>query len=92
MNHINASPIIAIPDPKYSLTQGGMDMKLGSERLLTLKEAEAMTGRKVATWRKDILCRRIAVVKLGRSVRIPIEAIEDLIREGYRSPTSGTHI
>lgn len=61
-------------------------MKVGSQRLLTLSEAEAMTGRKVSTWRKDILLRRIPVVKLGRSVRIPIEAIEELIREGYRAP------
>jgi hypothetical protein len=60
-------------------------MKIGSQRLLTLGEAEAMTGRKVSTWRKDILRRRIPVVKIGRSVRIPIEAIEDLIRQGYQS-------
>lgn len=61
-------------------------MKVGTQRLLTLSEAEAMTGRKVSTWRKDILRKRIAAVKLGRSVRIPIEAIEDLIQEGYRAP------
>lgn len=61
-------------------------MKMGSKRLLTLRQAETMTGRKISTWRKDILQKRIAVVKLGRSVRIPIEAIEDLIQEGYRAP------
>jgi len=59
-------------------------MKTDSRRLLTLAEAEALTGRKVSTWRKDILQRRVPFVKLRRSVRIPIEAIEDLIREGYR--------
>lgn len=57
-----------------------------SAKLLTVKEAEALTGRKVATWRKDILCRRIPYVKLGRQVRIPIEVIEDLIKKGYRAP------
>jgi excisionase family DNA binding protein len=55
-----------------------------STKLLTVQEAEALTGRKVATWRKDILCRRIPYVKIGRQVRIPLEAIEDLIRKGYR--------
>ncbi|MGE0274203.1 MAG: helix-turn-helix transcriptional regulator [Nitrospiraceae bacterium] len=56
------------------------------ERLLTVREAEAMTGRKVASWRRDILMRRIDYVKLGlRQVRIPLEVIEDLIRKGYRS-------
>lgn len=54
------------------------------KQLLTVFEAEAMTGRKAATWRRDILSRRIPYVKLGRLVRIPREAIEDLIRKGYR--------
>lgn len=56
-----------------------------SARLLTVREAEALTGRKVATWRKDILRRRIPYVKLGRQVRIPIEVIQELIRKGYRA-------
>ncbi len=55
-----------------------------SRRLLSLKEAEAMTGRKASTWRRDILLRRIPYVKLVRQVRIPIEVIEDLIARGYR--------
>ena len=57
-----------------------------SERLLTVQQAEALTGRKAATWRRDILKRRIPYVKLGRQVRIPVEAIHDLIRKGYRAP------
>lgn len=60
-----------------------------SERLLTVREAEAMTGRKASTWRRDILLRRIPYVKLGRQVRIPIEAIQELIRVGYRAPIEG---
>ena len=55
-------------------------------KLLTVFEAEAMTGRKAATWRRDILTRRIPYVKLGRQVRIPLEVIEDMIRQGYRQP------
>lgn len=57
-----------------------------SAKLLTVKEAEALTGRKVATWRKDILRRRIPYVKLGRQVRIPLEVVQELIRKGYRPP------
>ena len=57
-----------------------------SERLLTVNEAEEMTGRKASTWRRDILKRRIPYVKLGRQVRIPIEAIRELIQRGYRRP------
>ena len=55
-----------------------------SKKLLTVKEAEAMTGRKASTWRKDILRRKVPYVKIGRQVRIPIEAIEDLMAAGYR--------
>lgn len=61
-------------------------MQKASEKLLTVFEAEALTGRKASTWRRDILRRKIPYVKIGRQVRIPIEAINDLIRSGYRSP------
>jgi len=54
-----------------------------SKQLLTVGEAEALTGRKASTWRRDIQQRKVAVVRIGRQVRIPIEAIEQLIREGY---------
>ena len=57
-----------------------------SERLLTVQQAEALTGRKAATWRRDILDKRIAYVKIGRSVRIPVEAINQLIEKGWRDP------
>jgi len=57
-----------------------------SEQLLSVKEAAARTGRKVSTWRKDILNRRVPYVKIGRSVRIPLEFIERMIREGWRDP------
>ncbi len=57
-----------------------------TEELLTLAEAELLTKRKVATWRKDIRLRRIPSVKLGRQVLIPREAIEDLIARGWRDP------
>lgn len=55
-----------------------------TKQLLSVKQAEKLTGRKAATWRRDILERKIPYVKLGRQVRIPIEVIEGLIEKGYR--------
>ena len=59
-------------------------MQKTSHQLLTIFEAAARTGRKVSTWRRDILLRRIPYVKIGRSVRIPVEVVERLIRDGWR--------
>ena len=59
-------------------------MQKTSHQLLTVVEAAARTGRKVSTWRRDILLRRIPYVKLGRSVRIPVEVVDRLIRDGWR--------
>ena len=53
-------------------------------KLFTLKQAEELTGRKIATWRRDILLRRIDYVKIGRQVRIPAEVLSGLVEEGYR--------
>jgi excisionase family DNA binding protein len=61
-------------------------MEKTSGKLLTVFEAEARTGRKVSTWRRDILLRRIAYVKIGRSVRIPVEAVDALIAQGWLNP------
>jgi hypothetical protein len=60
-------------------------------KLLTVLEAEALTGRKASTWRKDILHRRIDSVRIGRQVRIPIEVIEQLIASGYRPAIINHH-
>lgn len=54
------------------------------EQLFTVVQAEAMTGRKASTWRRDILQRKIAYVKIGRQVRIPRSVIDELISEGWR--------
>jgi excisionase family DNA binding protein len=55
-----------------------------TSELLTVEEAALRTKRKEATWRRDILTRRIPYVKLGRSVRIPVEVVDAMIREGWR--------
>ena len=57
-----------------------------TRRLLSVYEAEALTGRKASTWRRDILLKKITYVKLGRNVRIPIEVVDQLIKEGWREP------
>lgn len=59
-------------------------MKKTSGRLLTVFEAEARTGRKASTWRRDILQRKVAYVKIGRSVRIPEEVVDTMIAQGWR--------
>jgi excisionase family DNA binding protein len=64
----------------------GDHMQKTTQKLLTLMECESRTGRKVSTWRKAIARREIAFVRLGRSVRIPEEFIEDLIQKGWRDP------
>ena len=61
-------------------------MEKTTKRLLTLMECETRTGRKVATWRKAIARREIPFVHLGRSVRIPEEFIDALIKDGWHDP------
>ncbi len=57
-----------------------------SERLLTIAEAATRLGLKISTIRRRILERRIAVVRIGRAVRIPIEVIGALIADGWDDP------
>lgn len=59
-----------------------------NENLLSVLEAQGLTGRKASTWRRDIAEGRVASVKLGRLVRIPLSEIHRLIRSGYR-PAKG---
>ena len=59
-------------------------MVKASEQLLTVGQTAARLGLKEATIRRYILERRIPYVKLGRAVRIPIEAVESLIVASYR--------
>jgi len=67
-------------------------MQKASAQLLTVNEAAARTGRKVSTWRRDILLRRIPYVKLGRSVRIPVEVVDRLIRDGWRESVEPSNV
>lgn len=55
-----------------------------TERLLTPEEAATRLGIKLSTVRRRILERRITSVKVGRNVRIPVEAVDELIARGWR--------
>ena len=50
-------------------------------RLLTCAEAANALGLKEATVRVWIARRRLASVKLGRAVRVPAQAVENLIAQ-----------
>lgn len=52
----------------------------GRGRLLTCTEVAQELGLKEPTIRVWIARRKLPSVKLGRSVRVPAEAVEDLIR------------
>ncbi len=59
-------------------------MQKKTKKLLTVFDLENLTGRKVSTWRKAIAERKIPVVRIGRSVRVPYEFVERLIEDGWR--------
>ena len=60
-----------------------------NDRLSTVFEVEALTGRKASTWRRDILEKRIPVVRLGRrQVRIQLSTIQKMIRAGFSPAVS----
>ena len=59
---------------------------LRDKRLLTVAEAAQRLSKQESTIRRMVLERRIGYVKLGRSVRIPLEEVEGMIAAGYRPP------
>ena len=61
-------------------------MKKSSNKLLTLIEVEALTGKKFSTWRKAINERRIPFVRLGRAIRVPKEVVDEMIEKGWSDP------
>jgi len=62
-----------------------------TEKLLSVFEAEAITGRRASTWRRDIRERRVGHVRIGRQVRIPLSEVQRLIGNGYRPPVETTN-
>ena len=57
-----------------------------SEELLTVFDCERITKKKVPWWRLAIARREIPIVRLGRSVRIPREFVEQMIKQGWENP------
>ncbi len=62
-----------------------------SEELLTVFDCERITKKKVSHWRKAISRREVPIVRLGRSVRIPREFIEKMIKQGWENPVELTN-
>lgn len=60
------------------------------QKLLTVPEAAQCLALKEATIRRRILEKKIGYVKLGRSVRIPVEVVERLCKEGYVAEVRST--
>ena len=52
--------------------------------LVSVQSAEIMTGRSRWSWRRDAYEGRIASVKLGVKLLIPISEIQRVIQEGTR--------
>ncbi|MBI5192139.1 MAG: excisionase family DNA-binding protein [Nitrospirae bacterium] len=55
-----------------------------TKKLLTVDEAANQLGLKSTTIRRRILEKTITTVKIGRAVRIPVEAVERIIAAGWR--------
>lgn len=59
------------------------------ERLYSFREAEQITGIKVATWRSWRTNRQIEVVQLGGSVKLRESYLRKLIESGISQPDEG---
>ncbi|HIE66363.1 MAG TPA: DNA-binding protein [Nitrospiria bacterium] len=60
-----------------------MEVEKMEKRLLRVPEAAARLAIRESTIRKWIILKKISVVRIGRTVTIPEESIEKIIRDGY---------
>jgi hypothetical protein len=58
--------------------------------LLSVQGAEVMTGRSRWSWRRDAYESRIASVKLGSKLLVPVTEIRRVIAEGTRPRLNST--
>jgi len=58
------------------------------EQLLSVNQAAEMLGTTVRFPRRLVAERRVRFIHIGRHVRIPLSALEDLIRDGTVEPDS----
>jgi excisionase family DNA binding protein len=56
------------------------------EQLLSVNQAAELLGTSVRFPRRLVAERRVRFIHVGRHVRIPLSALEDLIREGTVEP------
>ena len=56
------------------------------EQLLSVNQAAEMLGTTVRFPRRLVAERRVRFIHVGRHVRIPLSALEDLIRDGTVEP------
>jgi len=59
-----------------------------NKKLLNVNESAERLGLKPASVRKLIFLRKIDVVRIGRKVSIPENAIEKMISDGYSAAIS----
>jgi excisionase family DNA binding protein len=59
------------------------DMNCDDCDLITVREAARRLGLRESTIRAWLQKKRLAKVKLGRAVRIPVTELQRLIREGH---------
>jgi excisionase family DNA binding protein len=57
---------------------------MGRTQLITVDECAAELGVTIACIRRWVLERRIAVIKIGRLVKIPQTEVERIVTAGFR--------
>lgn len=62
---------------------------MSDPKLLTVKEAAERLSLREGTIRVWLSRRRLPKVRLGRAIRIPTDAIEELIRAGTTAARDG---
>jgi hypothetical protein len=58
------------------------------DQLLTLATCAARTQRKLSTWRKDVLLKKVPIVRIGRQIRIRQRDLDAMIAKGFRPAIS----
>jgi len=62
----------------------GKEAKPIEREYLGVDDAETLSGRSRWTWRRDAYAGKVASVKLGRRLLIPMSEIRRVMAEGYR--------
>ena len=52
------------------------------KHLLSVREAAMISGMSVGWWRRQILLRRVAFIRVGGAVRIPVPVISAILASG----------